>query len=92
MSSTAVNILSVFPEPTYISPSSIIYEGDELAKLYRNNGFVFLGEDLSIKQKSDRNTFLWTVLFGTAIALTIDILVNLILKWRDILPKRRRKL
>ncbi len=92
VSSTAVNILSVFPEPTYISPSSIIYEGDELAKLYRNNGFVFLGEDLSIKQKSDRNTFLWTVLFGTAIALTIDILVNLILKWRDILPKRRRKL
>ncbi len=90
VSPEAVNILSVFPEPTYVSPSGIIYKGDELLKLIRNNGFVFLGEDLKIKQKSDRSIFLWTVLFGTSITLSIEILVNLILKWRGILPRRRR--
>lgn len=86
-----VNILSVFPEPTYQSPSCIIYEGDDLKKVIENNGFTFLGEDLSVKQKSDKRTFLWTVLFGTAIAITIDILVNLIIKWRDIVPRRKRR-
>lgn len=85
-----VNILQVFPEPTYQSPSSIIYKGEDLAKVIKNNGFTFLGEDLSIKQSSDRSIFLWTVLFGTSIAITIDILVNLIIKWRDILPKKRK--
>lgn len=86
-----VNILQVFPEPTYQSPSSIIYKGEDLAKVIRNNGFTFLGEDLSIKQRSDKSVFLWTVLFGTSIAITIDILVNLILKWRNIIPRRRRR-
>ena len=86
-----VNILQVFPEPTYQSPSSIIYQGEDLAKVIKNNGFTFLGEDLSIKQRSDKSIFLWTVLFGTSIAITIDILVNLILKWRNIIPKRRKR-
>lgn len=85
-----VNVLSVFPEPTYVSPSSIIYRGEDLTKVINNNGFTFLGEDLGIKQRSDRGNFLWTVLFGTAIAVTIDIVVNLILKWKGILPRRRR--
>ena len=86
-----VNILSVFPEPTYQSPSCIIYMGEDLQKVIENNGFTFLGEDLSVKQKSDKQTFLWTVLFGTAIAITIDILVNLIIKWRNIVPRRKRR-
>lgn len=86
-----VNILQVFPEPTYQSPSSIIYKGEDLVKVIENNGFTFLGEDLSIKQRSDKNIFLWTVLFGTSIAITIDILVNLILKWRNIIPRRKRR-
>lgn len=85
-----VNILSVFPEPTYQSPSCIIYTGDDLKEVIENNGFTFLGEDLSVKQKSDKQIFLWTVLFGTAIATTLDILVNLIIKWRNIAPRRRR--
>ncbi len=79
-----VNIINVFPEPTYVSPSYIIYKGEELYKMIRNNGFTFLGEDLGIKRESDRANFLWTVLFGTAIALCIDILVHLILKWRKL--------
>ena len=86
-----VNILHVFPEPTYQSPSYILYKGEDLAKVIRNNGFTFLGEDLSIKQDSDKKTFLWTVLFGTVIAVTIDILVNLIIKWRNIIPRKRRR-
>lgn len=86
-----VNILSIFPEPTYVTPTNIIYMNDELGHVIRNNGFVFLGEDMNIKQKSERSTFLWTVLFGTAIAVSIDILVNLILKWKGILPRKRRR-
>ena len=62
-----------------------------MAKVIKNNGFTFLGEDLSIKQRSDKSIFLWTVLFGTSIAITIDILVNLILKWRNIIPRRRKR-
>ena len=86
-----VNILQVFPEPTYQSPSSIIYKGQDLVKVIENNGFTFLGEDLSIKQRSDKSVFLWTVLFGTSIAISIDILVNLIIKWRNIIPRRKRR-
>ena len=86
-----INVINVFPEPTYASPSFISYEEDGLSKVTANGGFTFLGEDMGIKKKTDRSNFLWTVLFGTAIALTIDILVNLILKWRDILPSRRKK-
>ena len=83
-----VNIINVFPEPTYISPSYIIYKGEELHKMIKNNGFTFLGEDLGVKRKTDRATFLWTVLFGTAIALTIDILVHLIVKWRKLTARK----
>ena len=86
-----VNILQVFPEPTYQSPSCIIYKGEDLERAIKNNGFTFLGEDLSIKQDSDKKIFLWTVLFGTAIAVTIDILVNLIIKWRNIIPRKKRR-
>lgn len=86
-----VNILNVFPEPTYASPSFLIYKNDELKKVIENNGFTFLGEDMGIKKRTDRATFIWTVLFGTAIATTIEILVNLILKWKGILPKRRQR-
>ena len=86
-----VNILNVFPEPTYASPSFLIYKDEELKKVIENNGFTFLGEDMGIKKRTDRTTFIWTVLFGTAIATSIEILVSLILKWKEILPKRRRK-
>jgi hypothetical protein len=85
------NLINVFPEPTYASPSFIIYEEDGLKKVLANGGFTFLGEDMGIKKRTDRSNFLWTVLFGTAIALTIDILVHLILRWKDILPSRRKK-
>ena len=86
-----VNIISVFPEPSYISPSYMIYKGEHLYKLIENNGFTFLGEDLGIKRKTDRANFLWTVLFGTSIALTIDILVHLIMKWRNLSGRKRRR-
>ena len=86
-----VNILQVFPEPTYASTSFLIYEKEELGKVIANNGFNFLGEDLGIKRRTEKSTFVWTVLFGTAIAATVDILVNLILKWRGILPGKRRR-
>ena len=86
-----VNIINVFPEPSYISPSYIVYKGEQLYKMIRNGGFTFLGEDLSIKRKTDRANFLWTVLFGTAIALTIDILVHLILKWRKLTARKEQE-
>lgn len=85
-----VNIINVFPEPTYVSPSFLVYKDEELKKVIENNGFTFLGEDMGMKKRTERSTFIWTVLFGTAIATTIEILVSLILKWKEILPKRRR--
>ena len=86
-----VNIINVFPQPTNISPSYIIYQGEDLNKMLNNNGFTFLGEDLGVKRKTDRANFLWTVLFGTAIALTIDILVHLIMKWRNLSGQKKRR-
>lgn len=89
VAASPVNIINVFPEPTYVSPSYIIYSGEQFRELWKNSGFTFLAEDLGVKRKSDRATFLWTVLFGTAIALTIDILVNLILKWKMLISRNK---
>lgn len=86
--SVPMNIINIFPKPSRATPGNIEYEGkDKLIEIDDNGGLYFLIEDLNKKAKSDRKVYLYTILLGAAVAFFLDILVNLVIKWRNLSEK-----
>lgn len=84
----ALNILNVFPPPNIVKPDFIGWRGKEkIQEISSNSGILLFFEDLNRKAKTDREVFLCTVLLGTALAFLLDIIVNLIIKWRNLVSK-----
>lgn len=81
-------IVSIFPEPDIIRLNRICYETPEKIKAVLDNGglYVFL-EDINRRKDMEKRTFLCAVLLGAALAFMLDIFVNLIIKWRNLVDK-----
>lgn len=75
----------VIPSPSEITPSSVIYKGKEKVESVLSNGGIFIsGVDPVKKSKADKTELLYTVLIGTIITFSLDIFVQLIIKWRKL--------
>lgn len=78
----------VVPEPSEITPWGVIYKGKEKVEAVLKNGGIFIsGVDPAKKSKADKTELLYTVLMGTIITFSLDIFVQLILKWRKLSRK-----
>ena len=87
-----ITVENIFPEPSVFTPTKIAYLGyDKVKQVLDNTGIRISGIDINAKSKSDKTIFLYTVLIGTLLAFMLDILVELVIKWRN-LVKRSRKL
>lgn len=85
---SALNILNVFPQPNIVTPDYIGWRGKEkIQEISSNSGLLLFFEDLDKKAKTDREVLLCTVLLGTALASLLDIIVSLIIKWRNLVSK-----
>ena len=80
-----LNIEEIIPQPSYRSVSEIKYKGKEkINEVVKNGGVYISALDPEKKAESDKRQILFSVFAGTFIAFCIDILVQLILKWRNI--------
>ena len=78
----------IIPSPTYKNLSEIVYEGDELTQVIKGKGIFVSGTDLQKKEKVEKAIFFYTVLIGTIIAFILDVIVQLVLKWRKLKEKK----
>lgn len=83
-------IISIFPEPDVVRLNRICYQTPAKIKSVLDNGglYVFM-EDINKRKDIERRTFLCTVLFGAALAFMLDIFVNLIIKWRNLVDRNK---
>ena len=80
-----------YPQPDEITPFSIAYNRpNSISSIIKNNGFYIIVEDVVAKNKANRISLQYTVLIGAIIAFMLDILVNLILKWRRLAKSQRQ--
>lgn len=74
----------IMPEPTSKSMTEIVYRGKELDEVIRQRGIYISGEDPLKKSSAEKMNVFYTVLAGTIIAFILDIIVNLVIKWRKL--------
>lgn len=82
----------VYPVPETITPSYIEYRGDiSIQHILQNRGIYLIYEDVMARNKANRISLQYTVLIGAIIAFMLDIIVNLIIKWRKLSKTSKRK-
>lgn len=74
----------VYPKPTYMDLNVLIYKGRDVENVLDQGGVYLSAVDPEKKNHADRMEMLWTVLLGTIIAFSLDIIVQLIIKWRKL--------
>ncbi len=79
-----MTIEMVLPRPTEMTLEKIIYKGKDIEKVFEQGGVYVSAVDPVKKAKANRMEFLWTVLIGTIIAFALDIMVQLVIKWRKL--------
>ena len=79
-----VIINKIIPEPTNSSLFVINYQGEQLKDVIENGGIYIDAEDKYLAEKANKLNIFFTVIIGTLIAFALDIIVNLILKWRKL--------
>lgn len=83
----------IFPEPDIITPYEICYRSSKSQKALADNGGIYLIiEDINAKNIVSRKSLQFSVLIGAMIAFMLDIIVNLILKWRRLAKSRKESL
>lgn len=83
-----LNFLQCVPSTYYYNPvDGLTFE---IQDVLENGGVYFLAEDLAKKDRVDRKIFISSVLMGACLAFLIDIVVNLIVKWRDLAKRKKR--
>ena len=80
-------IENVLPAPTEMTIENLIYRGKDVEKVFEQGGVYITACDPIKKAHADKMEFLFTVLIGTFIAFALDIIVQLILKWRKLKSK-----
>ena len=82
----------VYPVPETITPSYIEYRGGmSIQHILQNHGIYLIYEDVMARNKANRISLQYTVLIGAIIAFMLDIIVNLIIKWRKLSKISNRK-
>ena len=78
-----------YPEPDKVTPFYLEYNRQEsIEHILKNNGVYVILENVVARNKTNRLSLQFSILIGAIIAFMLDIIVNLILKWRR-LAKRR---
>lgn len=85
---THLNFLQCKPGDYFYNPvDGLTFD---IQDVLENGGIYFLAEDMNKKDKAERKTFMSSVLLGACLAFLIDIIINLVMKWRE-LAKRKKK-
>ena len=79
-----MTIEKIYPQPTFMDLNVIVYNGRDVEYVLDQGGVYVTAIDPDKKNHADRMEMLWTVLLGTIIAFSLDIIVQLILKWRKL--------
>lgn len=86
-----ISIDKIIPEPSMVQPNRLAYIGNQkVQEVLRNQGIYFMGVDLLEKNKAEKKVFLYTILIGTLLAFILDILVELIIKWRRLAQSKNK--
>ena len=72
----------VLPKPTTWDLKKIEYKGEELKAVLKQGGIYISGLDPEKKEIVEKKNIRTTVLLGTILAFMLDIVVQLVLKWR----------
>lgn len=84
-------IISIFPQPDIIRLNKICYNSpSKIKSVLDNHGLYIFMEDINKRKQIENRAFLCTVLFGAAIAFMLDIFVNLIIKWRNLVDRKKQ--
>lgn len=75
---------NISPQPTHSDINEIVYRGKELESVIRQHGIYVSGIDPIKKEEAERKNLYVTVYLGTIIAFMLDIIVQLVLKWRKL--------
>jgi len=84
--STPIRIVSVSPEPDYMTPTMMSF-GNSF-DLILENGLYVIAEDLSKKRNYDVQSFLCSVFLGVVITLFVQVLLSLVHDLSDWLNQR----
>lgn len=86
-SATLYAFKEIYPTPTSISLNRVKYIGKEAVEnIIRNGGVYIEAEDVKLSYRKDKIFILNSVLLGTIIAFAIDIIIQLVYKWRRLQP------
>ena len=77
-------IEKIVPKPTVQNMNEIVYKGRELEQVISQQGIYVSGVDPIKKEKAERKNLYFTVALGTMITFMLDIIVQLVLKWRKL--------
>lgn len=78
-----INIEKIIPEPSEITASDITFKGkDKITEVIKNGGIYIRAVDPVIKAQSDERQIIYTVLAGTIFAFCLDLLVQIVIKWK----------
>ena len=84
-----LNIINIFPQPTKVTPSSILYLGEDVKKVLTSEGVYIIAEDITKKKLADRVSFLCSFLLGVIVSLYIQLLSTIVLRWKKAFPPRK---
>ena len=84
-----IAVEKIIPEPSILKPDQLVYLGNKkVREVPDNHGIYFMGVNLVEKNKAEKKIFLYTILIGTVLAFILDILVELVIKWKRLSQKR----
>lgn len=83
-----LNIIQCIPDSyTYSPTSGLVFP---IQDVVQNGGIYFLAENISKKTTSERDVFFSSILLGASLAFLIDIIINLIIKWRNLAIRKNK--
>lgn len=80
---TVITFEKVFPQPTEYGLNKVVFRGKtDVERILRDGGLYIEAQDSVKAFKADRYALVFSVMAGTLIAFALDIIINLIYKWR----------
>lgn len=79
-----ITLDNVYPQPTSITITDIVYSGKELETVIKQGGIYITGLDPERKREVDKIGVIYSVLIGTIAAFMLDVIVHLIIKWKNL--------
>lgn len=83
-----LNIISVFPQPTSITPTEIAFMGKDLERAL-GGGVYFIAEDISKKRVADRVSFICSIFLGAFLSMFLQLIAAIITRWKKAFPPKR---